>query len=99
MTTDMRDDDLIRDILARVMAVSEDFSQAQALQIEEQVRHDWGGERVFVAKVHHNPKGARHSEQVKMAITTEVEQGMPTRDIERKHGVGRATIYRLLKRS
>lgn len=92
-------DDLIRDILARVMALSDSFTEAQALQIEAQVRHDWGGERVFVAKTQPEPRrGARHSEKTKRAAIVEVEQGTPPAEAARKHGISRARIYQLLKR-
>ena len=93
------EDDLIRDILARVMALSEDFTQDQALTIEKQIRHDWGGERVVVAKVRDNPKGSRYGPHIKQAIVDEVERGSKPEEVHRKYGVGRATIYRLLRRS
>ncbi len=91
-------DDLIRDILARVMALDERFTQAQALQIEQQIRHDWGGERVFIAKRKPDPKkGARHDDEVKHAAIEAVENGVSVHDAAREHGISRRRIYQLLK--
>lgn len=88
-----RDDDLIRDILARVLAIADGFTEAQALQIEEQVRYDRRGEDYYVAG-HRNARRA----ELKHAAVEAVEQGMRPEAAAKKHGLGRATIYRLLKR-
>ena len=47
-------DDIVRDILRRVMeslsSTSESgFSDGMAVEIERQVRRDWGGERPYIA--------------------------------------------------
>ncbi len=47
----MFDDDIVRDILRRVVtAASQEngFSDLMAQQIERQVRADWGGERPYI---------------------------------------------------
>lgn len=92
------DDDLIRDVLARVIAMSDSFTQAEAVQIEEQVHAARGGEVYRVAKRVDNPKSSRYGPHMKQAITTEIERGTPPREAARKFGVHRATIYRLMKR-
>jgi hypothetical protein len=96
-----RDDDLIRDILARVLKViasGDTFSEALSVQIEEEVHHDWAGETYRVSKRIDNPKSARYGPHLKKAIVAEAEKGTPVPEVQRKFGVGRATIYRLLKR-
>ena len=45
------DDDIVRDILRRVVRAAQDsggFDDALAAQIERQVRADWGGARAYV---------------------------------------------------
>lgn len=96
-----RDDDLIRDILARVLefvAAGETFTAAAAVQIEEQTHRDWAGESYRVAKRIDNPKSSRYGPHIKQAAIAEVEKGTPPREAARKFGLGRATMYRLLKR-
>ena len=92
------DDDLIRDILARVLAMSDSFTQAEAVQIEEQVHAARAGETYRVTKRIDNPQSSRYGPHIKQAIVAEVERGTPPREAARKFGVGRATIYRLIKR-
>lgn len=86
------DDDLVRDILLRVMATSESFSEDQAQQIEQQIRHDWGGERVVVAKKMHK------AEDRKKVVARVVQHKIPPGIVARQSGIGRATLYRWLKK-
>lgn len=90
------DDDLIRDIIARVLSMSDNFTEAQAAQIEADVRHDWGGERVFVRK--DSPRGQRHGPNVKRMAADEVKSGEPVERVRTKFGLSRATIYRVLNK-
>lgn len=49
----MFDDDIVKDILRRVIDMSQraggSFDDALALQIERQVRQDWGGSEPYIA--------------------------------------------------
>lgn len=49
----MFDADIVKDILRRVVLAAQraegGFSDAQALQIEQQVRQDWGGSEPYIA--------------------------------------------------
>ncbi len=97
-----RDDDLIRDILARVLkliAGGDMFTEAQLVQIEEEIHRDWAGETYRVSKRIDNPKASRYGPYLKKAIVAEVKKGTPVPEVQSKYGVGRATIYRMLKRN
>lgn len=44
------DDDVVRDIIARVLARWHDAPANVANEVEQEVRRDWGGDRPYIAK-------------------------------------------------
>ena len=72
-------DDIVQDILARVVRAAQGgggFNDAMAEQIERQVRADWGGERHYVAQDAESRRIARNDK-----IIADWENG--TRDVQR----------------
>lgn len=86
--------DIVQEVLRRVIELSPGFSQALAQQIEQQVKAELGGRRVFV------PKGAhtRLTPEKKQQIYQDGLSNMPTPEIQAKHKISRASLYRLMKR-
>ena len=87
------DPDIIEILLAKVIAMAPSFSQALAQQIDRDVRAESGGQSMYV------PKSRKHltPEQRQLAYQDGLS-GMPTEQVTEKHGISRATLYRLMKR-
>lgn len=88
------DPDIVQEVLRRVIAMAPDFSLALADQIEQQVKAELGGRRVFV------PKGAqrRLTLEERRQVYQDGLSNMPTNEIQAKHKISRASLYRLMKR-
>ncbi len=86
-----KEEDFLRFVLRLVMEAAPSFSEAQAEQIERQVRHDYGGERPFIAK--RGPMLRRAREKVMATVGTK-----PDKEVARENGISRATMYRYLSK-
>ncbi|MFA6121909.1 MAG: hypothetical protein WCT35_04850 [Sideroxydans sp.] len=86
-----QDEDFLRQVLKLVMAAAPSFSEEQALQVEQQVRRDWGGERPFIAKRGPLLKDAR------VRVIAQVGT-KPDSDIIRENGISRRTMYNWIKK-
>lgn len=61
--------------------------------IEAKIRDEYGGLRVRI------PKRKKHAtEERRNSAYTDGLSGMPTEAIKEKHGISRATLYRLMKK-
>lgn len=86
-------DDLVLVFLQRVTAMAPGFSQALAEQLEQEMRQQFGGRRVFI------PKRKKHLGPAQRAqLKQDVLSSMSDEEIQSKHRVSRATLYRELKR-
>jgi Mor family transcriptional regulator len=87
-----QDPDVVAYTLQCVLAMAPGFSAALAKQIEDRVKSEFGGRRLFL------PKGAKRltpeqrQEVFKDGLTT-----MSTSDLVEKHNISRRTIYRVMK--
>jgi Mor family transcriptional regulator len=54
-------DDIVEDILRRVIAMAPGFSAALAKQIEEGVRADWGGQQAYIGKRQGDQRNERNA--------------------------------------
>jgi len=86
------EDDIIIDIIARVRLAVPGFSDEQALALEKQIRHDWGGERPYIAKDHRRRPHERKRLREKLKTSSVV-------DLAKTEPVSRRTLYRLLSSS
>jgi hypothetical protein len=87
-----KEDDFLRVVLRLVMEAAPSFSEAQAEQVEQQIRRDWGGERPFIAK--RGPMLVRVREKVLAQVGTK-----PDVDVARENGISRRTMYRYLSKT
>lgn len=86
------DPDVIAYTLQVARALLPAISDAQAKQIEDDVKGKYGGRRFYI------PKGAKRlTPQQRAALYKDGLTATPTEAIVEKHGVSRATIYRLMK--
>lgn len=81
------DRDIIQRLLQMVREVQPSFSEEQALQIEQQVRHEWGGEQVKIAK--RGPLLCCAKKKVRAEIGIKSPQ-----ELQSEHGISRTTLYR-----
>ena len=86
--------DLLLVVIQRVRAMVPQLTDAQSQQIEAEARAELGGLRVRI------PKRRKHmSEEQRHAIAREAIDATDTdAQITERHGIGRATLYRYLKR-
>lgn len=84
--------DLIECLLQAVREVQPSFTEEQALQIEQQFRRDWGGERVNIAK------RAPLLRRARVRVLTEIGT-KPDKEVAKGNGISRRTMYRWLSKS
>lgn len=82
--------DLIRQLLQMVMDAQPSFSEEQAMQLEAQMRHEFGGERYFIAKRAPMLRTSREKVRAQIGIK-------PDAEIIAEHGISRRTLYRWIK--
>jgi transcriptional regulator of acetoin/glycerol metabolism len=89
----MMDSDIVRHILDQVLQMAArgggSFDEAMALQIERQMRHEYGGDEVYIKR--ESEREARK----KLALQEAMRTGKPVEAASR-HGISRSTMYRLL---
>lgn len=81
--------DIIECLLQAVRDAQPSFSEELALQIEQQFRHEWGGEQVKIAK--RAPLLRKAREKVLAEVGTK-----PDREVAKENGISRRTMYRYL---
>ena len=75
------------------MAANPALTEAQALQVEADVRAEFGGLRVRI------PKRKKHSTtEERRVILAEAMGHASDEEITQRHGIHRSTLYRMLKR-
>lgn len=86
--------DIVRDLLAMAIDASRRdgaFTDATAMKIERQIRQDYGGESIYIARSRREPSDRE-------AVTRAYLDGRPIDEMRGTFGVSRATIYRWLKK-
>jgi Mor family transcriptional regulator len=89
--------DIIRDILDRIASAlpAETFTDDIALQIETQIRHDWGGDRPYIAKA--GESSADVMSRRNAAILRDWQNGERIPAIARKHRLSRVRVWQIVK--
>lgn len=88
-----QDPDVVAYTLQCVLAMAPGFSAALAKQIEDRVKSEFGGRRLFL------PKGAKRlTPEQRQDVFKDGLNGVPTGEITEKHQIHRATFYRLMKK-
>lgn len=85
-------DDIVTDILRRVIAMAPAFSAALARQVEQSVRRDWGGDRVFIARREGEGRSQRND-----AIRRDYLAGERLALLERRYGLSQRQLLRVIK--
>lgn len=84
--------DIIECLLKMVMDAEPSFSEAQARQVEQQIRHDFGGEQVKIAKRAPMLRAAREKVRAEIGIKS-FEQ-----IASENEGISRRTLYRYISK-
>lgn len=84
--------DIVALVLKKVIAMSPGFSEALARQIEQEVKEEHGGQRLFV------PKGQKRlTPDQRQAVFQDGLSKMSNEEISEKHKISRRTIYNVMK--
>ena len=86
------DNDIIDDILARVIAMAPSFSAALADQVSREAREQWGGDRPYIAKKAGDGHSSRND-----SIRRDYLLGAHMHLLERRYALSRARIWQILK--
>lgn len=90
--------DIVRDILSRVMTAFQNeggFSDDVMLQIESQIRTEWGGDRPYIAKAGESEKQAISARNE--SILRDWRNGERVPFIARKYGISRSRVWDVLR--
>lgn len=84
-------DDLLDESAQAIKIAFQEIPADKIDAIFEQLRQKWGGNEAYIAK-------RKITNQQKQKAVTEYIGGKPLKDISKDTGVGRATLYRHLKK-
>ena len=86
------DNDIIDDILARVIALSPAFEAHLAHQVSQEAREQWGGDRPYVARKVGQGYSARNE-----SIKRDYLAGEHMHLLERRYGIKRSRLWEIIK--
>jgi Mor family transcriptional regulator len=86
------ENDIIDDILRRVIAMAPGFSAALAAQVDKEARQQWGGDRPYISL----RKGAGHSRR-NAAIKRDYLAGEQIPFLERRYALSNTRIWEIIK--
>lgn len=91
--------DIIRWVIDRMLAHDDSITQELALTVEREARAEWGGQRIEYVPKTCGHVTARKPAPLDRSVVEAIDQGMPARQAGAEHGISRATVYRMLKRT
>ena len=86
------ENDIIDDVLRRVIAMAPGFSAALAAQIDKEARQQWGGDRPYISL----RRGAGISSR-NAAIRRDYLAGEHIPLLERRYGLGKSRLWEIIK--
>lgn len=86
------DDDFVLEMLARIQAAGVALTDDVALSLEREIRRDYGGASVYIGK-------SVKIEDKKALAMADLKNNVSIEQVSVKHGISRASLYRLLKRT
>lgn len=95
--------DIIRWVIDRMLAHDDSITLELALTVEREARAEWGGRSIdYIPKSCAGDRRAARrplAADVAQAVYQAGLSSAPTDEVLQAHGVSRATLYRLMKRS
>lgn len=86
-------DDIVTYFIKIAQKVCPALDAKAALELEDQIRRDWGGQEPYISK------NSSHREQMKnQAVQAYLTTNKPVERIEKETGISRASLYRHLKK-
>ena len=86
------ENDIIDDLLCRVIALAPAFSAALAAQVDKDVRSKWGGDRVYIGSRSGRGASARNAN-----IKRDYMNGEHFDLLERRYGLSRSRLCEIIK--
>lgn len=90
-------DDIIDDVLRRVIEMAPGFSAALAAQIARETRHEWAGDTARIFYIARRDEGVRSLRNE--AILRDYQQGERLGLLERRYKLSKRHILRVLKQA
>jgi Mor family transcriptional regulator len=81
--------DILRRILDRIQEMQPSISEEQAVEIEKQIRQEYGGDEGYIQK----KSAAERRKKIERMF-----DGRNAEEVQQSMGISRATFYRSLKR-
>ena len=88
-------DDIIDDVLRRVIEMAPEFSAALAAQIARETRHEWAGDKVRIFYIARRDEETRS--QRNEAILRDYRGGERLALLERRYGLTQRRILQIIK--
>lgn len=85
--------DIIRWVIDRMLAHDDSITQELALTVERESRIEWGGQ-----SIDYIPKVCAADRPDPEALRQDLARGADARQVAQRHGISRATLYRLVSR-
>jgi len=88
--------DIVHELINRLLEAAQregTFTESVAFEVERAFRHDFNGEKFYVKRGKDDD-----SEKRSAGVVNDYLSGQPVEQIEKHHGISRATLYRYLKR-
>lgn len=88
-------DDIVRDVLARVVSRLGDVPANIPMEVEAEIRRDWGGDRPYIAKAGEAGRAERGRRE--QAIRGDHQRGVHVNALARKWNISIRQVQRILK--
>ncbi len=86
------ENDIIDDILRRIIALTPGFTAAMAAQVDKQVREQWGGDRPYISLRRGGGASSRNA-----AIKRDYLAGEHIPLLERRYKLGKSRLWEIIK--
>ena len=86
------ENDIIDDILRRVIAMAPNFSAALAAQVDREARKQWGGDRPYISVRSGAGTSSRNA-----AIKRDYRAGEHIPLLERRYGLSKSRLWEIIK--
>jgi DNA invertase Pin-like site-specific DNA recombinase len=80
--------DFVAVVIDTLRYIAPGLPEEKTVELERRLRHDWGGERPYIAK-------RPNDDSVKARAAAALSQGMSVPEAQRRFGISRSRAYRI----
>jgi Mor family transcriptional regulator len=85
--------DILRAIRDHLLAHDDSITEELWLTVEREIRDEYGGQEYYIGT-----REKKTPDELAEKVMKDVLTDMSTKEITKRHGISRATMYRLMKR-